>query len=37
MMTEPFVRPDARAFLDFLNAMPGPKMHEMGAPGPVAP
>jgi len=30
-MTEPFVRPDARAFLDFLNAMPGPKMHEMGA------
>ena len=31
-MTEPFVRPDARAFLDFLNAMPGPKMHEIGAP-----
>ena len=31
-MTEPFVRPDARAFLDFLNAMPGPKTHEIGAP-----
>jgi acetyl esterase len=31
-MTEPYVRPDARAFLDFLNAMPGPKMHEMDAP-----
>jgi len=31
-MTEPFVRSDARAFLDFLNAMPGPKMHEIGAP-----
>ena len=31
-MTEPFVRPDARAFLDFLNAMPGVKMHEMDAP-----
>ena len=30
-MTQPFVRPDARAFLDFLNAMPGPKMHEIGA------
>lgn len=26
-----FVRPDVRAFLDFLNAMPGPKPHEMGA------
>ena len=31
-MTEPFVRPDARAFLDFLNAMPGPKMNEMDPP-----
>jgi acetyl esterase len=31
MMTEPFVRPDARTFLDFLNGMPGPKMHEIGA------
>ena len=31
-MTEPFVRPDTRAFLDFLNAMPGVKMHEMDAP-----
>lgn len=25
----PFVRPDTRAFLDFLNNMPGPKTHEM--------
>ena len=31
-MTKPFVRPDVRAFLDFLNSMPGPKMHEMDAP-----
>ena len=31
-MTEPYVRPDARAFLDFLNMMPGAKMHEMEAP-----
>jgi acetyl esterase len=26
----PFVRPDVRAFLDFLNALPGPKSHEAG-------
>ncbi len=25
----PFVRPDVRAFLDFLNAQDGPKMHEL--------
>ena len=31
-MTEPFVRPDVRGFLDFLNNMPGPKMHEFDAP-----
>jgi len=31
-MTEPFVRPDVRGFLDFLNSMPGPKMHELDAP-----
>lgn len=31
-MTEPFVRPDARLFLDYLAAMPGPKMHELDAP-----
>ncbi|QDZ07397.1 alpha/beta hydrolase [Sphingomonas panacisoli] len=31
-MTDPFVRPDARQFLDFLASMPGPKMHEMDAP-----
>ena len=30
-MTEPFVRPDVRGFLDFLNSMPGPKMHELDA------
>ena len=28
----PFVRPDVRGFLDFLNAMPGPKTHELEAP-----
>lgn len=31
-MTEVFVRPDARGFLDFLNALPGPKMHELEPP-----
>ncbi|MBN8814687.1 MAG: alpha/beta hydrolase [Sphingomonas sp.] len=31
-MTEPFVRPDTRGFLDYLAAMPGPKMHEIEAP-----
>ncbi|MDQ2804470.1 MAG: alpha/beta hydrolase [Pseudomonadota bacterium] len=31
-MTEPFVRPDTKAFLAFLNAVPGPKMHELEAP-----
>lgn len=30
-MSEPYVRPDVRQFLAYLNAMPGPKMHEMGA------
>ncbi|WP_184003236.1 alpha/beta hydrolase [Stakelama sediminis] len=30
-MTEPYVRPDVRAFLDYVNAMPGPRMHEMDA------
>ena len=30
-MTEPFVRPDARGFLDYLASMPGPKMHELDA------
>jgi acetyl esterase len=29
-MTEFFVRPDVRAFLEFLNALPGPKSHEAG-------
>lgn len=31
-MTEPFVRADTKAFLAFLNAIPGPKMHELDAP-----
>ncbi len=30
-MTEPFVRPDVRGFLDFLNNLPGPRMHELDA------
>jgi acetyl esterase len=28
-LAEPFVRPDVRAFLDFLNALPGPRSHEV--------
>jgi len=28
-MTDPFVRPDVRAMLDMLAAMPGPKLHEL--------
>ena len=31
-MTDPFVRPDVRQFLGYLNALPGPRMHEMEAP-----
>ena len=27
----PYVRPDVRQFLDYLNALPGPKTHELGA------
>lgn len=30
-MSNHFVRPDVQAFLDFLNAQPGPKMHELSA------
>lgn len=30
-MTDPFVRPDVRGFLDFLNNIPGPKMHQLDA------
>lgn len=30
-MTEPFVRPDVRAFLGFLESVPGPRMHELDA------
>jgi acetyl esterase len=29
-MPEPFVRPDVRRFLDYLNALPGPSSHEVG-------
>ncbi|HEV7658313.1 MAG TPA: alpha/beta hydrolase [Allosphingosinicella sp.] len=29
-MAEPYVRPDVRLFLDYLNALPGPKSHEAG-------
>ena len=30
-MTEPFVRPDVKQFLDYLNNAPGPQMHEVEA------
>lgn len=30
-MTQPHVRPDVKAFLGFLNSLPGPKTHEMSA------
>jgi acetyl esterase len=29
-MTEPYVRPDVRLFLDYLNRLPGPRTHEVG-------
>ena len=29
-MAEPFVRPDVRVFLDYLNALPGPRSHQVG-------
>ena len=29
---EPYVRPDVRRFLEYLNALPGPRTHEMDAP-----
>ena len=32
MSDTPFVRPDVAAFLAYLNAVPGPKMHELEAP-----
>lgn len=31
-MTEPYVRPDVAAFLAFLNALPGPRMHQLEPP-----
>ncbi len=30
-MSDPYVRPDTSAFLEFVNAQPGPKMHEVSA------
>ncbi len=30
-VTVPFVRPDVALFLQYLNALPGPKVHEVGA------
>ena len=30
---EPYVRPDVRGFLDYLNALPGPRTHQMDAAG----
>lgn len=30
-MSQPFMRPDVRAFLDYLNAAPGPRIHEVDA------
>lgn len=32
-MTAPFVRPDVRAFLDYLNNLAGPRGHEIGPEG----
>jgi acetyl esterase len=32
-MSEPFVRPDVRQLLNFLNNLPGPRGHEMGPEG----
>ena len=29
-MSEPFVRPDVRQFLEYLNALPGPRSHQVG-------
>ena len=29
-MAKPYVRPDVRRFLDYLNALPGPRSHELG-------
>ena len=28
-MTEPFVRPDVRLFLDYLNNLPGPRTYQV--------
>ena len=31
-MTAPYVRPDAKQFLDYLNDLPGPRTHELAPP-----
>lgn len=31
-MSEPYVRPDVAAFVQYANAVPGPKLHELDAP-----
>ncbi|SMF71427.1 alpha/beta hydrolase [Allosphingosinicella indica] len=31
ILADPFVRPDVRRFLDYLNALPGPRNYEVGA------
>ncbi len=31
-MTAPYVRPDAKQFLDYLNNVPGPRTHQLDAP-----
>ena len=32
-MPDPFVRPDVRQLLEFLDNLPGPNNHEVGAEG----
>ena len=32
-MTDPFIRPDVRQLLEFLENLPGPKSHEVGPEG----
>jgi acetyl esterase len=32
-MPDPFIRPDVRLFLDYLNGLPGPHSHEVGPEG----
>ena len=32
-MSDPFIRPDVRQLLEFLDNLPGPKSHEVGPEG----